>query len=65
MATLSGWQPFGAAMFGKAAQRHDWLHRIQVVYDTLGLAPTEKMRARVKRLDLIASQAKVPDDVRA
>ncbi len=43
----------------EAAQRHDWLHRIQVVFDTLGLAPTQKMRARAKRLDQIALQAKV------
>ena len=42
----------------EAAQRHDWLHRIQVVFDTLGLAPTEKMRVRAKRLEHIASQAK-------
>jgi Glycosyl transferases group 1 len=42
----------------QAAQRHDWLHRIQVVFDTLGLAPTEKMRARAKRLEQIASQTK-------
>lgn len=42
----------------EAAGRHDWLHRIQVVFDTLGLAPTEKMRARAKWLDRIASQAK-------
>ena len=42
----------------EAAQRHDWLHRIQVVFDTLGLAPTEKMRVRAKRLEQIASQAK-------
>src|SRR5208337_5687920 len=40
----------------EAAQRHDWLHRILVVFDTLGLAPTEKMRARAKQLDQIASQ---------
>jgi Glycosyl transferases group 1 len=39
----------------EAAQRHDWLHRIQVVFDVLGLAPTEKMRARANRLDQIAS----------
>jgi hypothetical protein len=39
----------------EAAQRHDWLHRIQVVFDTLGLAPTEKMLARAKRLEQIAS----------
>jgi hypothetical protein len=44
----------------EAAQRHDWLHRILVVFDTLGLAPTEKMRDRGKRLDQIASQTKVP-----
>jgi hypothetical protein len=43
----------------EAAKRHDWLHRIQVVFDTLGLAPTEKMQARAKRLEEIASQAKV------
>jgi Glycosyl transferases group 1 len=39
----------------EAALRHDWLHRIQVVFDTLGLPSTEKMRARAKRLDQIAS----------
>ena len=44
----------------QAAQRHDWLHRIQVVFDTLGLAPTEKMRARAKRLEQIASNALAP-----
>lgn len=38
----------------EAALRHDWLHRIQVVFDTLGLTPTEKMRARAQRLDQIA-----------
>jgi len=41
----------------QAAQRHDWLHRILAVFDTLGLAPTEKMRARAKRLEQIASEA--------
>jgi len=44
----------------EAAQRHDWLHRIQVVFDTLGLALTEKMRVRAKRLEQIASHAKTP-----
>jgi hypothetical protein len=38
----------------EAALRHDWLHRIRVVFDVLGLAPTEEMRARAKRLDQIA-----------
>jgi Glycosyl transferases group 1 len=41
----------------EAALRHDWLHRIQVVFDVLGLAPTEAMRVRAQRLDQIASQA--------
>jgi len=40
----------------EAARRHDWLHRIRVVFDALGLAPTEEMRARAQRLDQIASQ---------
>jgi Glycosyl transferases group 1 len=38
----------------EAALRHDWLHRIQVVFDTVGLAPTDEMRARAHRLDQIA-----------
>jgi Glycosyl transferases group 1 len=38
----------------EAALRHDWLHRIQVVFDVLGLTPTEGMRARAHRLDQIA-----------
>jgi Glycosyl transferases group 1 len=49
----------------QAAQRHDWLYRILVVFDTLGLAPTEKMRARAKLLEQIASEAMSPssDDI--
>jgi hypothetical protein len=41
----------------EAALRHDWLYRIQVVFDTLGLAPTKEMRTREQRLKQIASQA--------
>ena len=41
----------------EAALRHDWLHRILVVFDALGLASTEEMRARGQQLDRIASQA--------
>jgi hypothetical protein len=41
----------------EAALRHDWLHRIRVVFETVDLAPTEEMRARAQRLDRIASQA--------
>jgi hypothetical protein len=40
----------------EAALRHDWLHRIQVVFDVLGLTPTDGMRARAQQLDQIASQ---------
>jgi hypothetical protein len=41
----------------EAALRHDWLHRIQIVFDVLGMAPTEKMQARTLRLHQIAAQA--------
>ncbi len=41
----------------EAALRHDWLHRIRIVFDVLGIAPTEKMQARALRLHQIASQA--------
>lgn len=41
----------------QAALRHDCLHRIQVVFDTLGLAPTEAMKSRARRLEQIAMQA--------
>lgn len=41
----------------EAALRHDWLYRIQVVFDVLGLARTEQMQARACLLDQIASQA--------
>ena len=41
----------------EAALRHDWLHRIQVVFDILGLTPTDGMRVRAQRLDQIALQA--------
>jgi hypothetical protein len=38
----------------EAARRHDWLHRMQVVFDVLDLPRTEGMRARAQRLDQIA-----------
>jgi hypothetical protein len=40
----------------EAALRHDWLHRIQMMFEVLGLAPTDGMRARARRLDQIASR---------
>jgi hypothetical protein len=42
--------------FREAALRHDWLHRIQAVFDVLGLAPTEGMHDRAQFLDQIASR---------
>jgi len=39
----------------EAALRHDWLHRMQVVFETLDLPLTEGMRNRAKRLEQIAS----------
>ena len=41
----------------EAARRHDWLYSIRIVFDVLGLPPTESMEARAHRLDQIASQA--------
>lgn len=38
----------------EAALRHDWLHRIQVVFDLLGLTRTEGMRSRAQLLSEIA-----------
>jgi hypothetical protein len=40
----------------QAALRHDWLYRIQTVFDALGLAHTEAMQVRAERLKQIASQ---------
>lgn len=41
----------------EAATRHDWLHRIRVVFDYLGIAHTEEMRVRAQKLDQIALTA--------
>jgi len=41
----------------QAALRHDWLHRIRIVFETLGVAPTEQMEARADRLNRIAASA--------
>jgi hypothetical protein len=40
----------------QTALRHDWLHRIQVVFASLGLEPTDRMRDRAQQLDRIASR---------
>lgn len=37
-----------------AARRHDWVHRIGTVFETLALPPTEAMRDRAARLRALA-----------
>ena len=44
----------------EAALRHDWLYRIQTVFDTLGIAHTDQMAARARRLRHIAGAFQVP-----
>ena len=39
-----------------AASKHDWLHRINVIFDTVGIAPTDSMLARAQLLDELASR---------
>jgi hypothetical protein len=41
----------------QAAVRHDWVHRIRVVFNALGLPCTEAMEARVNSLEQIAARA--------
>ena len=41
----------------QAALRHDWVHRLHTVFDTLGIRPTEAMLARGERLRSIANLA--------
>jgi glycosyl transferase family 1 len=43
------------ANVANAALRHDWVHRLRTVFDTLGLQPTEAMLAREKRLQVLAA----------
>jgi hypothetical protein len=38
-----------------AALRHDWVHRLRVVLDTLGIPPTQAMLAREERLQTLAA----------
>src|SRR5712691_6872974 len=40
-----------------AARRHDWVHRLRAVFDTLGVPTTEAMLAREKRLQALAAMA--------
>jgi hypothetical protein len=43
-----------------AALRHDWVHRLRAVFDTLGVQPTEAMLAREERLRSLAALALEP-----
>jgi hypothetical protein len=40
-----------------AALRHDWVYRLRVIFETVGLAPTEAMQIREQQLQAIASRA--------
>ncbi len=40
-----------------AALRHDWLHRLQSVFEVLGLPPTDAMCSRERNLNAVAAQA--------
>lgn len=40
-----------------AALRHDWVHRLRTVFETVGLQPTEAMLERESRLEAIAAEA--------
>lgn len=40
-----------------AASQHDWVHRLERVFATLGITPTGAMRARHRRLDELAAAA--------
>lgn len=42
----------------QAALRHDWVHRIEQVFDTLGLSRTEGMRERRLRLEALAQSSR-------
>lgn len=41
----------------QAALRHDWIHRLRTVFETLGLPPSEGMLAREERLRAVATLA--------
>ena len=41
----------------EAALRHDWLHRIETVFNLLDLSPTDGMQARAIRLNAISAKS--------
>jgi hypothetical protein len=40
-----------------SALRHDWVHRLRTVFETVGIAPTDAMLEREKRLQGLAASA--------
>ena len=42
---------------GRAALWHDWVYRLRTVFETVGIPPTEGMRARERRLQAVAALA--------
>jgi hypothetical protein len=42
----------------QAALRHDWVHRLRTLYETVGLRPTPRMLAREDRLRALAAMAR-------
>jgi predicted transcriptional regulator len=40
-----------------AALRHDWVHRLRTVFETVGVRPTEAMSERESRLEAVAAEA--------
>jgi hypothetical protein len=42
----------------QAARRHDWAYRLRAVFETLGLPPTDAMRAREGRLQALAGSVR-------
>ncbi len=43
--------------FCNAALRHDWLHRLRIIYDSCGIPPTPGMDQRQRQLESVAAQA--------
>ena len=42
---------------GNAARKNDWLHRLQMIFDTVGIPYTDGMRARQTQLEAISRMA--------
>jgi hypothetical protein len=47
----------GRTNASNAARKNDWLHRVQLIFDTVGMPHTESMRARQAQLEHISRMA--------